>query len=184
MWIMKIFWYTVNVTSIIEVLWLIGYHYIDGGGGSTHGSSGAAHASATNTTSDSPPTLATMFEILLPESSQWKNIGVMLSLDHGRLTAIEDQYRGVPNNCLREMLIEWLQQTNPQPTKSALIKAVKIFNSSLAETISTLWELPLSIGKALSLNFLYSYDTFVSWAMKFVVFCPQVALCVDVTIMG
>ena len=63
------------------------------------------------------------------------NIGVLLSLDHGRLTAIEARCRGDPDNCLREMLNEWLQQVNPRPTNSALVDAVREYNPSLAETL-------------------------------------------------
>ena len=90
--------------------------------------------------SDNPPTLdlPTLLRILLPLSSQWMNIGVMLSLNHERLTATKTRCRGVPDDCLREMLNEWLQQTNPPPTKSALIDAVGAYNPSLAEKISAI----------------------------------------------
>ena len=63
------------------------------------------------------------------------NIGVMLPLNHGRLTAIETRCRGNPDDCLREMLSEWLQQTNPRPTKLALVDAVREYNPLLAETL-------------------------------------------------
>ena len=66
------------------------------------------------------------------------NIGVMLSLSHGHLTAIETRCKGVPDNCLREMLNDWLQQTNPRPTKSALVDAVEAYDPSLAKKISAL----------------------------------------------
>ena len=119
---------------------LLGYHYnniiIDEGGGSAHGSSGAA--SAANTTSDNPLTLDKILKILLSLSQHWENIGTMLSLSEGCLAAIKIRCSDVPGNCLREMLTEWLKQDNPPPTKSALVKAVKIFNSSLAEKISAL----------------------------------------------
>ena len=88
--------------------------------------------------SNNPPTLPTMLRILLPVCSRWMNIGIMLSLDHGCLTAIKTRCRGVPDDCLREMLNEWLQQVNPPPTKSALVSAVENYNPSLAEEISTL----------------------------------------------
>ena len=77
-----------------------------------------------------------MLRILLPVSGQWMNIGVMLSLSDGRLTAIETRCGNVPDNCLREMLKEWLQQTNPPPTKSALVDTVGAYDPSLAEKIS------------------------------------------------
>ena len=103
-----------------------------GGGGAPVG------ASAANTSSDNPPDLPTMWEMLKPVSNNWRNIGIMLSLDNGNLGVIEDQCRGVPANCLREMLSEWLNQTDPRPTKSALVRAVKTFNPALAEKISAL----------------------------------------------
>jgi hypothetical protein len=88
--------------------------------------------------SDNPPSLPRMFKILLPLSSHWMNIGVMLSLSHGQLTAFETKCRGVPDNCLREMLSAWLKQTDPRPTKSALVDAVEMYDPSLAEKISAL----------------------------------------------
>ena len=107
--------------------------------GESGGGGGAPKtASVTNASSDSPPNLPTLFRILLPVSSQWMNIGVMLSLNHGRLTAIETRCRGVPDNCLREMLNDWLNQKDPAPTKSALVDAVEMYNPSLADRISAL----------------------------------------------
>ena len=88
--------------------------------------------------SDNPPTLPEMLRILLPASKQWMNIGVMLSLNYQHLTAIGTRCSGVPDDCLREMLNDWLQQVNPQPTKSALVNAVKMYNPPLAEKISAL----------------------------------------------
>ena len=66
------------------------------------------------------------------------NIGVMLSLNYQHLTAIETRCGGVPDDCLQEMLKEWLEQDDPPPTKSALVDAVKVYNPSLAEEISAL----------------------------------------------
>ena len=66
------------------------------------------------------------------------NIGVMLSLSHERLTAIETRCKGIPDNCLREMLNDWLKQKVPPPTKSALVDAVKMYDQSLADRISAL----------------------------------------------
>ena len=88
--------------------------------------------------SDNPPTLPTMLRILLPVCSRWMNIGTMLSLSHERLTAIKTRCSGVPDDCLREMLNDWLQQVNPPPTKSALVSAVGAYDQSLAEEIKVL----------------------------------------------
>ena len=128
-------WSTVNGISLVFVICevIIIIIIIGGGGGSAHGS-----ASAPNTSSDSPPNLPTLLRILLPVSSKWVNIGTMLTLSDGCLTAIKTRCGDASDNCLREMLKEWLQQTNPPPTKSALVNAVKVYNPSLAEEISAL----------------------------------------------
>ena len=79
-----------------------------------------------------------MLKILLPVSQDWVNIGTMLSLSDKQLTAIKTRCKDVPNDCLREMLNEWLQQTSPRPTKSALVEAIEAYNPSLAKKISAL----------------------------------------------
>ena len=109
---------------------------IDGGGASAHGSSGSA--SAANTTSDNPPTLPKMLKILLPMSQDWENIGTMLSLNDKQLTAIKARCKDVPDKCFKEVLNVWLKQTDPPPTKSALVDAVEMYNPSLADKISAL----------------------------------------------
>ena len=121
------------VLMIYQVIIII---IIGGGGGSAHGSAGAA--SAASTMSDNPPTLPKMLKILLPMSQDWENIGTMLSLSDKHLTAIKARCKDVPDKCLKEMLSDWLKQTNPRPTKSALVEAVGMYNPSLADEISAL----------------------------------------------
>lgn len=107
-----------------------------GGGGGAQSSSSAA--SSANSSSDEPPKLAKAFKLLLPLSNHWRNIGILLELEDGSLSRIEDQCRGVPDNCLREMLSLWLKQVNPRPTKTALADAVDTYNPALAEKIAAL----------------------------------------------
>ena len=85
--------------------------------------------------SNEPPTLSQTFKILVHKSDRWRNIGLLLDLDDGILGKIDAEYRGIPDNCLREMLSLWLKQVNPQPTRNALAEAVKVYDPKLAEQI-------------------------------------------------
>ena len=126
----------VYATSFVFMIYQVIIIIIIDGGGSAYDSSGAA--SVTSSTSDNPPTLPKMLKILLPMSQDWENIGTMLSLSDKHLTAIKARCKDVPDKCLKEMLSDWLKQTNPRPTKSALVDAVEMYNPSLAEKISAL----------------------------------------------
>ena len=106
-----------------------------GGGG---GGSSATPASAANSSSDKPPKLSKLLKLLMPLSTHWRNIGVLLELEDANLGAIEDSHKGVPDNCLREMLNQWLRQSNPRPTKTALVEAVETYNPVLAQKIAAL----------------------------------------------
>ena len=68
----------------------------------------------------------------MPISKEWKNIGTLLEIPGGTLDRIvrDEQFT---NDCLREMLQEWLRQTNPLPTWTQIIEAVKPFNPSVAD---------------------------------------------------
>ena len=84
---------------------------------------------------NNPPKLNWAFRILLPLSSNWRNIGLLLELDDGFLRGIDSECRGVPDNCLREMLSLWLKQTDPTPTTELLAKAVEVYNPAVARMI-------------------------------------------------
>ena len=62
----------------------------------------------------------------------------MLKLPNSKLGVIESTCRGIPDDCLREMIDQWLVQVDPQPTKTALVKAVKHYNPALAQKIAAL----------------------------------------------
>ena len=68
-------------------------------------------------------------------SDRWRNIGLLLGLDNEILRKIETEYRGIPDDCLREMLCLWLKQVNPQPSRKALAEAVEAYDPTLAKQI-------------------------------------------------
>ena len=61
---------------------------------------------------------------------QWEHLGTQLGLKYGKLKEIERNRRGIPMDCMREMLAEWLQSSggvyNKQTLKTALQKIGKI----------------------------------------------------------
>ena len=78
------------------------------------------------------PTIYKCFKLTLEEAAKWQNIGVLLKVPDCELKCIEKDYK-MCKECLREMLREWLKQSNP--TWTQLAEAVKEFNPKLAEKI-------------------------------------------------
>ena len=78
------------------------------------------------------PALHMCFKLSLDIAYEWQNIGVFLDVPDPSLKRIEADYRR-SNDCLREMLREWLKQ--PNPTWKQLAEAVKRFNPNIAEKI-------------------------------------------------
>ena len=56
---------------------------------------------------------------------QWELLGDQLGLKYGKLEAIERNKRGIPINCMREMLVAWLQGSGGAYSKQALITALQ-----------------------------------------------------------
>lgn len=88
-------------------------------------------------TSAAKPEHADALRILMPVAHNWKNIGTFLKLKSSTLDTIETDYRNQSQECLREMISNWLRQTNPRPTWPALAEVVELFDPSLAQRIKT-----------------------------------------------
>ena len=56
---------------------------------------------------------------------QWKHLGDQLELEYGKLEAIDGRERGIPINCMREMLVAWLKGSGGMCSKQALIIALQ-----------------------------------------------------------
>ena len=57
--------------------------------------------------------------------SKWRNIGIQLQMKIADLEAIGEKNSNVPDNCFTDCITTWLRQTNPSPTWTALIKALR-----------------------------------------------------------
>ena len=75
-----------------------------------------------------------MFKRLLPLAAHWRTIGTLLGVSKDVQKRIRSDEEGV-NDYLQEMLSEWLKQTDPLPTWSALAEAVEMVDSSKAKEI-------------------------------------------------
>ena len=88
-------------------------------------------------TSAAKPEHADALRILMPVAHNWKNIGTYLKLKSSTLDRIEADYRNQSQECLREMISNWLRQTNPRPTWQALAEVVELVDPSVAQGIKT-----------------------------------------------
>ena len=80
-----------------------------------------------------PPTindLKTVHNILMPVQDNWMEIGGRVTVQN--LESIKEMHHGLSNQCLREMLREYLQRKNPAPSWVDLAEAVKEYNRSVA----------------------------------------------------
>ena len=69
---------------------------------------------------------------LLPLASEWQNIGTFLEIPPGKLKTIKSDNPNKVKDCLREMLTEWLDTTDPHPTWENLAKAIHPFSKNIA----------------------------------------------------
>ena len=74
-------------------------------------------------------------------SHEWQHLGLYLGLRYTTLKQIEREQRGRASDCLREMLADWLMQSD-SPSWSTLKTALKqMGENELADTIPTDGEL-------------------------------------------
>ena len=79
--------------------------------------------------------LAHLMGFLMIISHQWQLLGLYLGLRYSLLKQIERKQRGRTYDCLREMLADWLQQSD-SPSWSTLQTALKqMGENELADTI-------------------------------------------------
>ena len=68
--------------------------------------------------------LSEVLSAVLDKRSQWKYIGLSLNITSGTLDAIERDCHYQSKDRLRDVLKEWLKQSEPQPTWDALQEAL------------------------------------------------------------
>ena len=80
------------------------------------------------------PELKDAFKKLLPLAIHWKTIGTLLGVSKSVLDKIKSDEEGTTDR-LHEMLSEWLKQTNPPSTWTALADATEEVDPSNAKEI-------------------------------------------------
>lgn len=56
---------------------------------------------------------------------QWKHVSAFLGVNPNAVERIQRENNGDTQDCFREMLKEWLKQSNPLPTKSKILKELR-----------------------------------------------------------
>ena len=79
--------------------------------------------------------LAVLVNILAPIQGEWKDLGSKLSINTQKLNQIEEDHRNIANQCLREILREYLQCSFPLPTWEKLANYVDEYNHDVANAI-------------------------------------------------
>ena len=71
------------------------------------------------------PTLKYLIKELHPKvSGKWDDIGIELEVDDKLLVQIKKDYPEDNNQCLKEMLREWLKANNPPPSWEAIAQVM------------------------------------------------------------
>ena len=79
--------------------------------------------------------LTTLVNLLTPIQNIWHDLGGKLAIDPQKLENIRQKYGQRANQCLREMLREYLQHHYPPPTWDKLANHVDEYNHSVAISI-------------------------------------------------
>lgn len=69
----------------------------------------------------------TLYKILYSAAPKWKDIGIFLELDPNELEIIKTNESDAHSR-LQEMLMLWLKQIDPLPTKSKMVEVLKDLN--------------------------------------------------------
>ena len=64
---------------------------------------------------------------------QWEHLGIQLRLKYGKLKEIKKTEIGIQMDCMREMLVEWLQGSGAERNKQALKTALHNIGCSFLE---------------------------------------------------
>ena len=80
------------------------------------------------------PKLKDIFKELFPVATYWMTMGTLLGIPGHILDKINSNQKRI-DECLREMLSEWLKQIDPPPTWTALAEAVEVFDESKAQRL-------------------------------------------------
>ena len=75
-----------------------------------------------------------LYHALYNSADKWRDIGLFLKLDPGKLNVIEADKTGVHAR-LEEMLSLWLNQADPSPTKSEIVQVLKLHLNEQAKTL-------------------------------------------------
>ena len=87
-----------------------------------------------------PDDLRVVRKAIWDARSKWFSLGIELSITVTSLEAIKQKNKENAGDCLTEMLLEWLRQSNPKPTWACIVAALReptVGLEQLAESIES-----------------------------------------------
>ena len=66
-----------------------------------------------------PENMREVLDLTFPYRAKWRQIGIQLGIDIGKIDAIEANRRMV-EDCLTDLISHWLRNTKPKPTRGVL----------------------------------------------------------------
>ena len=86
-----------------------------------------------------------MLDVAWESRARWRFIGIELGIDTGTLDAIEHDKRKA-EDCLSELISQWLRRSDPKPTRRAMTKALKAPSVAASPSVSLNPALPVCEG--------------------------------------
>ena len=84
----------------------------------------AALCVGTTTALLTPDNTKEILDLAWPYRARWRYIGIQLGYDGGTLEAIDANRKKV-EDCLTDLILHWLRNTMPKPTRGALTAALR-----------------------------------------------------------
>jgi len=84
--------------------------------------------------------LAAVQRKLFAVRTKWYNLGLELGQRASNLDSINARYTGNPDECFRQVILDWLKGISPSPTWQAVVNALKsptVAEHQVAEQIQT-----------------------------------------------
>ena len=76
-----------------------------------------------------------ILDVAWDSRARWRFIGIELGFDTGTLDAIEYDKKKA-EDCLSELISEWLRQSDPRPTRTAMAKALESPSVAVSQATS------------------------------------------------
>ena len=89
-----------------------------------------------------PPKLKDIVNELYEVNTKWNDIGIQLEIPKATRKRLQQAYRDDPQRALTDMMDEWLESADPEPSWSAIVDALRsrsVNAKTLANNLERRW---------------------------------------------